>query len=31
MYTVTVQLHEGISTEMKVWVVPGAEENGEAG
>ena len=31
MYTVTVELHEGISTEMKVWVVPGAEGNGEDG
>ena len=29
MYTVTVELHEGISTEMKVWVVPGAEETGD--
>ena len=29
MYTVQVQLHEHVETEMKVWVVPSAEEMGE--
>ena len=29
MYTVPVQLHEHVEAEMKVWVVPSAEEMGE--